>query len=203
MPFLRVSASRSPYRRGGLVFDQARQWVMVDMVAFTVLALCAIVADPVLTIEGGEAEKGPWALLPPEFRAQLTEATQAITTAPGFNPEQLVVGADFADQLLDFLTGAAASDPALADDLALRLGEAVARAAELEAQVRDALDAAAAAQRRAADAEAKAAALAAEVTSLTAERTGLAAKLAAAKAAKAPDKAKAKSETKDPAQTGS
>lgn len=72
---VRGRASRPTFRRGGLVFGD-RDWTPIDPEAIGAAASLAIVADPVITLQG-RGPDGQWAAMPADIRKGLIEVLQA------------------------------------------------------------------------------------------------------------------------------
>lgn len=94
---LRFKASRPIYRRGGLVLGSAA-WLVVDMADLQEVSLAALVADPVITIQG-ELEDGEWVPMPPQVRTALSEQQWALRIDPNTQASPAAPVADAADQV--------------------------------------------------------------------------------------------------------
>ncbi|MBI1408126.1 MAG: hypothetical protein GC145_18595 [Caulobacter sp.] len=94
---LRFKASRPIYRRGGLVLGSAA-WLVVDMADLQEASLAALVADPVISIQG-ELEDGEWVPLPPQVRTALSEQQWALRIDPNTLAPPAAPVAGAADQV--------------------------------------------------------------------------------------------------------
>lgn len=71
---VRGRASRPTFRRGGLVFGD-RDWTPIDPDAMQPADALAVLAEPVITIQGREAG-GEWRPMPADIREGLIEVLQ-------------------------------------------------------------------------------------------------------------------------------
>lgn len=87
---VRGRASRPTFRRGGLVFGD-RNWTPIDPAEVGPAAALAILADPVISIEG--FTEGQWLPMPADIRAGLIEVLQGQLADATENPADSKAGA--------------------------------------------------------------------------------------------------------------
>lgn len=71
---VRGRSSRPTFRRGGLVFGD-RDWTPIDPDAIGASAALAILAEPVISIQGRDKDGG-WSAMPADIREGLIEVLQ-------------------------------------------------------------------------------------------------------------------------------